>query len=780
VRRRKLHPRAGEGVGVFTGTAVDTAIPQPLPRNVEDAVFEAALSLDEEEREALLQAVFRENPEGLARVRRMLDRHGEAAAFFLDLSEHSKLLAEDVLRSDPAAVEVRDACEELSERPGAMIGPYRILSKLGGGGSGVVYEAEQQFPARRIVALKVLRPGMDTESVIARFRVECQALALMDHPNIARVYDAGATPEGRPYFVMERVRGERITAVCDRERLDIASRIRLFIQVCHGIQHAHQKGVIHRDIKPSNILVSHEDGMLVPKVIDFGIAKATDPSWTEDRTLWTTRDQIVGTPPYMSPEQVDMSGIDVDMRTDVYSLGALLYELLGGKPPFDGDALMKAGISAMRHTLLEKDPPVISRMLASLPAEELERIAAARQEDPDRLASRLRVDLDWIVARAMEKDRNRRYQTVNALAADLSRHLSHQPVLARRPGRFYVLAKFVRRNRLACGFGAAVAISLLAGLGVSTTLYFREREALAEQERLGSEAEAARSRESQLRRSVQTRANVSLAAVLLADGKIEEADALLLESPPESIEPSREAAGVFRALGGRNAIYGRWPQALRCFLLLAQANRLDDPVRILEQNDVLTIAPALLKGGAREAYETFRLEAMDRHLPVTNSVQAERLLKICLLTPADGEILQRLAPAAQVCWRGIQKEGLGRSVEWEAFSLALYHFRRGDLPRALEWIEKTLSHPDPAGSRKAATLCLRAIAMAEIGDRRGAIVDYEEAQAIVQAGTQFGPDWEERTRGTWYSWVMADLLLEEAKRTIFHEAVESVQRAVDH
>jgi len=737
---------------------MDTTTLPPIPKEVEDAIFDVALSLDSERnREAFLQTVYRDHPEGLARMRRLLELSGESSALFLDLCRHRSEMAKEILKAGPQDVSMEEPQDGSQEPAGTRIGPYLLLSRIGEGGCGVVYEAEQQEPVRRRLALKVLRAGMDTESVIARFNAERQALALMDHPNIAHVFDAGATDQGRPFFVMERVEGERITAFCDRERLDIFARIDLFVQVCHAIQHAHQKGVIHRDIKPSNILVTVQDGVPRPKVIDFGIAKAAG-SRSPGRS-WTMHDQIVGTPPYMSPEQVDMSGIDVDTRSDVYSLGALLHELLGGQPPFDEATLAGLGISEMRRILLEVEPPMLSRMLAGLPAEKLEKIAASRNDQPARLIARIRGDLDWIVAMALAKDRDARYQTANALAADLRRFLAHEPVVARRPNRVYLLRKFVRRNRVACCLGLAMAISVLAGLGASTTLYFRERAALAEQERLGRV-------EAWLREQAQARADVSLAAVLLSEGEIEAADALLRESPLESIEPSREAAGVFRMLGEWNAVYGRWPQAEQCFLLLDQANRLDDPVKIVEHVDLLEIAPALLKGGNREAYETFRRATLDRHLPATNALQAEHLLKVCLLTPADSTLLERLAPVSEVCERGVQSGNHARHPAWEAFSMTLYHFRRGDDARALEWAQKTLARGDQVGARNAATRSIMAMAKLRSGDPSGAAEDLEAASRILKNRSPYATDARDGMRGTWHSWAVAEILVEEAVKQL--------------
>src|ERR1039458_3441460 len=306
----------------------------------------------------------------------------------------------------------------ITEKPGDRIGRYKLLERIGEGGCGVVYVAEQTEPVRRRVAIKVIKLGMDTKQVIARFEAERQALAMMDHPNIAKVLDAGATETGPPFFVMELVRGVPITEYCDQNNLSTHERIDLFIKVCQAIQHAHQKGIIHRDIKPSNILVTLHDGVPVPKVIDFGIAKATEGRLT-DNTVYTQLHQFVGTPAYMSPEQAEMSGLDIDTRSDIYSLGVLLYELLAGSTPFDGKELMASGIDAMRKTIREKEPVRPSTRFATLEGEELTTTAKRRSADKAKLIHQLKGDLDWIVMKCLEKDRTRRYETANGLAFDL-------------------------------------------------------------------------------------------------------------------------------------------------------------------------------------------------------------------------------------------------------------------------------------------------------------------------------------------------------------------------
>ncbi len=353
--------------------------------------------------------------------------------------------------------------------PPAEIGPYRLLQKLGQGGMGEVWEAEQQQPVRRRVAVKLIKWGMASGEVLARFESERQALALMSHPSIAGIYDAGATPRGRPYFVMELVSGVPITEYCDTHRLAVRQRLELFIQVCQGVQHAHQKGVVHRDIKPSNVLVQVEDDHPVPKIIDFGVAKATAQRLTE-RTLFTELGQWIGTPEYMSPEQAEMSGLDVDTRTDVYSLGALLYELLVGTQPFAAEELREAGFDEMRRRIREDQPTRPSTRVApevSTLGDASRTVTASRRTEPVALRRQLRGDLDWITLKALEKDRTRRYGSPAELAADLERHLEHQPVEAGPPSARYRLGKFVRRHRLGVAAGALAAAALVAGLVVA-------------------------------------------------------------------------------------------------------------------------------------------------------------------------------------------------------------------------------------------------------------------------------------------------------------------------
>jgi serine/threonine protein kinase/tetratricopeptide (TPR) repeat protein len=430
------------------------------PKLVRD-LFLSAAELPASERTAFLGSHCAD-PDIHAAVERLLAAHDEPAS---------------VLDRPAPGMPTADYAP-ITEKPGTLIGPYKLMEQIGEGGFGLVFVAEQQEPVKRKVALKIIKPGMDSRQVIARFEAERQALALMDHPNIAKVLDAGATESGRPYFVMELVRGIPITDYCDKNQLVPRDRLDLFITVCHAIQHAHQKGVIHRDIKPSNVLVTSHDGKPVAKVIDFGVAKAIHQQLST-HTIYTNFAQMIGTPLYMSPEQAEMSGLDIDTRSDIYSLGVLLYELLTGTTPLEKRRFAEAAFDEIRRLIREEEPPKPSTRLSS--CDSLASIAAQRHTEPGKLPKLVRGDLDWITMKALEKDRTRRYETATGLARDIQRYLSDEPVDACPPSASYRLRKFAKKNRAALTTVVAIAALLIIGVvGTTVGLIRATRAAAAE------------------------------------------------------------------------------------------------------------------------------------------------------------------------------------------------------------------------------------------------------------------------------------------------------------
>jgi serine/threonine protein kinase/Flp pilus assembly protein TadD len=413
----------------------------------EESLFAEALGMEGEARAAFLDARCKEDPELRKRLEALLRAHDNPDPFL------------DATVAERVATVVEAPA---GERPGTVIGPYKLLQQIGEGGMGTVWMAQQQEPVKRLVALKLIKAGLDSRQFIARFEAERQALALMDHPNIARVLDAGTTAAGRPYFVMDLVKGVPITRYCDAHRLTPRQRLELFIPVCHAVQHAHQKGIIHRDLKPSNVLVALYDGRPVPKVIDFGVAKATRQTLTKI-TLVTDYGAIVGTLEYMSPEQAEFNQLDIDTRSDIYSLGVLLYELLAGTPPFTCKELERVGVLEMLRVIREREPARPSTKLST--ADGLPTLAANRGTEPSKLRRLVRGELDWIVMKALEKDRNRRYESANGFARDLQRYLADEPVLACPPSVGYRLRKFVRRHKAAFAMVAVVALAALFVVG---------------------------------------------------------------------------------------------------------------------------------------------------------------------------------------------------------------------------------------------------------------------------------------------------------------------------
>jgi len=484
------------------------------------------------EREAYLAEACGGDPRVRAEVESLLRAGQDAGGFFAGL------------RPPPApTVE-----QPVPERPGHVVGSYKLLEQLGEGGFGVVFLAEQSEPVRRKVALKVLKPGMDTRQVVARFEAERQALAIMDHPNIARVFDGGTTPSGRPYFVMELVKGVPITEFCDQNHLAPRERLELFVSVCQAVQHAHQKGIIHRDLKPSNVLLSRHDATPVVKVIDFGVAKALGQSLT-DKTLFTGVAQMVGTPLYMSPEQAGMSDLDVDTRSDIYSLGVLLYELLTGTTPFTKERFRQAAYDEIRRIIREEEPPKPSTRLNS--TAELPAVAAQRHTEPAKLTKLVRGELDWIVMKALAKDRSRRYETANGFAMDVQRYLADEPVLACPPSAVYRLRKFARRNKAVLVMASVIGVALLSAVG-SLGWALRDREA------------------ARVRTTAEVNEFLQRAEALYAENKL-----------PEAVAEVQKARGVLEAGRGDADLQRRVRQWLTDLDMAAKLEeiRLDSPSR---------------------------------------------------------------------------------------------------------------------------------------------------------------------------------------------------------
>ena len=726
----------------------------------EEDLFDAARQLtDPAARRALLETSCEGDPALRARIEALLAGMTDAEQFFAEggASLGSRDLGAFFALGPAGSATEPAPPSQLGEEPiGSRIGRYKLIEKIGEGGCGVVYLAEQEVPVRRRVALKIIKLGMETKSVVARFEAERQALAMMDHPNIARVFDAGATKRGPPYFVMELVRGIKITEYCNQHRLCISERLDLFIQVCHAIQHAHQKGIVHGDIKPSNVMVALQDGAPVPKVIDFGVAKATEARLT-DKLLFTAYAQLIGTPAYMSPEQTELGGLDVDTRSDIYSLGVLLYELLVGRTPFEAKELLESGLDEMRRILRECEPARPSAQLHLLPRAGLAEAAAARRTDPARLVALVRGDLDWIVVKALEKDRKRRYETANGLAMDLQRHLGNEPVIARPPSWIYRFHKLVRRNRVVFIAGAAVAAALVAGLGTSTWLLIKERKAF-------QRAVAAEQQQTQLRHAAEQREKITQAALFVSQERFEAADALL--GTVTLSRPTMEGAAVFRAAGEWHALQSQWQLAADRFAVLLKINQLDGAD--VSSLDYLEQGPPLVELGDTGGYERFRREAIARFAGVSSPF-ADRIVKISLLLPANDRLLDSLGPLVAATRQSLAEAVANDDVflaAWRSVALELYEERRGHDAEALEWGRRCLAYADYNGPRIAAARAILAMAYHRLGREAEARAELEQGRAIIDKKFRGRLDRGTPVQGFWFDWAFARILLRESATLI--------------
>ncbi len=643
--------------------------------------------------------------------------------------------------------------EGLLERVGSVIGRYKLLEEIGQGGFGVVYMAEQVEPVRRKVALKIIKAGMDTREVIARFEAERQALALMDHPNIARVLDAGATETGRPYFVMELVRGIPITEYCDKENLSNAERLRLFVKVCHAVQHAHQKGIIHRDLKPSNVLVAVHDGEAVPKVIDFGVAKAIGAKLTE-KTLFTGFHEMIGTPAYMSPEQAELSGLDIDTRSDIYSLGVLLYELLTGAPPFDLDTIRRAALDEVRRMIREDEPPKPSTRIQSL-GEKLPDVARRRHVDPAALVRLVRGDLDWIVMKALEKDRRRRYDTPDALADDVARHLNNEPVAAAAPSTVYTLRKFVRRHRVGIAFSAAVVVLLVAGTTVSTWQAVRATRAERAQASLRLQAEA--------------REKISRAVLAAQTGDAEGAEQILRSLPPlfARLEPN-DAAAIESALGRWRGSRGEWSEAIASYRKVIEA-------RPAEFEGYDWLAPLLVQARDAAGYEELRREIVARFGNTRDPLLAARLVKDCLILPWSGPEVTTLARLSEMAIA----EG-PRHKAWRRFELAkgLLDYRQGRFAEAKKWMRDVAESGEWNRDVNRDVQGYMVLAMAHYHSGEPSFARSTLVSGLAVAADGLPQDAAElREWPAWNDWIIARALMDEASLLIEGQPVSAAASA---
>jgi serine/threonine protein kinase/Flp pilus assembly protein TadD len=683
----------------------------------ERSLFLEALEIaDPAERTAFLDGACAGDPHLRDRVEQLLKAHDEPGGFM----------------ERPALALVASADGPVSERPGTMIGPYKLLEQIGEGGFGVVFMAEQHEPIRRKVALKVIKPGMDTRQVVARFEAERQALALMDHPHIAHILDGGQTASGRPFFVMELVRGIPITDFCYQNHLSVRQRLALFVNVCQAVQHAHQKGIIHRDLKPTNVMVTLHDSVPVVKVIDFGIAKAMGQQLT-NKTLFTNFAQMIGTPMYMSPEQAQLSGLDIDTRTDIYTLGVLLYELLTGTTPFDKERLRTAAYDEIRRIIREEEPPRPSMRISTLgPGAQM--VSANRQSDFKRLNLLFRGELDWIVMKALEKDRNRRYETVSAFAADVQRFLNDEPVQACPPSRWYRFRKLARRNKRAFVMASALAVAVLLGvIGLAASnILIRQEQARTQEEKERTEKEKdraekaqqlAQARAEEIRRGLERlkKANALLERGRYYTNEMRWDDAHAALTKAVRLRPDHATAWV--ELSNLDTRLSLWELALVDFARELELREPDSTTRWylhallrLHQKDV---------AGYRRLCHRMR----QRFRGTPNPVFATEVVRTCVLRPGLGPERKQLVELARLPM-------LSHSREWYyLYVLGIAHYRAGQYRQAVRQLRASLMG-EPNWSGRALGYPVLAMAHHRLGQTAEARQALGEAAKALDRWTQ--------------------------------------------